>query len=311
MQRFTNVFSWGFLTAVVAAVAANCTGTMSDPATGGYGGTPQEYGPACDPDGQAPCPDDYFLCTENDAGDKHCVGQNPAVPDDGEWDCYEEGTTMVCRGDHMPEGADDWTCVEAGDAVVCRSHAYVPHTGTDETWTCWYEGEFRVCESGEGAEAPGGSTEEGDEGETSGETSDDADNPWDDWFPDDNDDGVPDAFEDMAWDWLGDLFDDIFTGEEPGESGTDDCVCVPGAVRYCDTPSYCHWGTQACAASGLRWGPCVETSPLAECSGESWYSPEAEACCVEAGQCCQDMWDIDMDGDTWESLGDCTDIVCG
>lgn len=297
---------------VVAGTVLNCTGTMADPnIPEGFGGEPQEFGPACDPDGQAPCPDDYFVCTENDAGDKYCLGQNPAVPDDGVWECYEEGTTMVCRGDHMPEGADDWTCVEAGGAVVCRSHAYVPHTGGDEVWNCWYEGEFRVCQSGEGTDTPEG-TEEGESegGEDEGETTDDGDDLWDDWFPDNDGNGVPDDFEDMPWDLFDDFFDGFFNDDEPGGGGTDDCLCVAGAWRYCDTPTYCRWGIQHCAPSGLRWGACVETSPPVECNGESWYSPEAETCCVEQGFCCQDMWDLDMDGDTWESLGDCTDIVC-
>jgi hypothetical protein len=40
------------------------------------------------------------------------------------------------------------------------------------------------------------------------------------------------------------------------------------------------------------------------------YSPAAEACCIDQGFCCQDFYDIDRDGDNWESLGSCIDIVC-
>jgi hypothetical protein len=36
----------------------------------------------------------------------------------------------------------------------------------------------------------------------------------------------------------------------------------------------------------------------------------AEACCIDQGYCCQDQWDLDGDGDGWESLGNCVDIVC-
>jgi hypothetical protein len=43
----------------------------------------------------------------------------------------------------------------------------------------------------------------------------------------------------------------------------------------------------------------------------TWYSSTAERCCVDSGLCCQDMGDLDYDGDTWESLGACDDISCG
>ena len=91
----------------------------------------------------------------------------------------------------------------------------------------------------------------------------------------------------------------------------DDCLCVPGAWRYCDTPTYCAWGIQYCRPSGMRWGRCREVSSIpAACAHTAWYSSEAEACCIEAGGCCQDMWDLNLNGDTWESLGNCIDIVC-
>jgi hypothetical protein len=68
---------------------------------------------------------------------------------------------------------------------------------------------------------------------------------------------------------------------------------------------------QFCEPDGLSWGSCTETSSPTICSVVgTWYSPEAEACCVAAGYCCQDMWDLDLDGDVAESLGDCTDITC-
>jgi hypothetical protein len=304
--------------AICLGAIANCTGTMSSSlAPGSTGG--REVAPACDPDGVAPCWDDTFICADDEAGNKRCEGQNPATPDDGAWECYEEGTTLVCRGDHMPPDDGFWTCIETGGVVVCRSHAYVPGDGADDTWTCWYEGEFRVCESGGGSSEPGGDVPGEDGGEDGGEGGGEGgggggnNNPWDDWFPDDNGDGIPDAFEDMAGDFFQDLFDDFFNGggdREGGDSGSGDCECVPGAWRYCDTPTYCRWGVQYCDADGLDWGACVEGGIPGACNDEAWYSPEAEACCIDAGLCCQDMWDLDYDGDTWESLGSCADIVC-
>jgi hypothetical protein len=317
----------GFQSMLCAAAAlgvgliANCTGTMSGQVAGDDLET-YEVAAGCDPDGGAPCWDDFFICTDDGAGNKRCEGQNPATPDDGAWECYEEGTTLVCRGDHVPGDTGFWECVEADGAVVCRAHAYVPSDGSDGAWNCWYEGEFRICEAGDGTDVPGG--EEGGEegGEAGGEEGGEAGgeeggegNPWDDWFPDGDDNGIPDAFEDMAEGIMDDFFDGFFDGEGGSEGGgetdTGDCECVAGAWRYCDTPTYCRWGVQYCEEGGLTWGACVETGIPAQCAAEAWYSPEAEACCIGAGLCCQDMWDADFDGDTWESLGTCTDIVCG
>ncbi len=105
-------------------IVVNCTGNawpdLADPGGGddvvggadlsGGGGNdinnPEEVLPACDPDNVAPCPEDFFICFDTEEG-KRCEGQHDAVPDDGNWDCYEEGTTIVCRGDHMPEAAAD------------------------------------------------------------------------------------------------------------------------------------------------------------------------------------------------------------
>jgi hypothetical protein len=77
-------------------------------------------------------------------------------------------------------------------------------------------------------------------------------------------------------------------------------------------PAYSNWGTQACQPDGLEWGACEEVSAIpSECAAvDGWYSPTAEACCVEQGFCCQDMWDLNENGDSWESLGNCVDIAC-
>jgi len=120
--------------------------------------------PACDPDGMGPCPDDWFVCTQDDVGNKRCEGQSSAVPDDeGSWDCEVVGDELVCTGDHMPDGGG-WDCEEAADGTVtCRSDAYEPGTSPDGgAWDCWYEGDTLVCESGD---------YEDDEGEGEGDDS--------------------------------------------------------------------------------------------------------------------------------------------
>ncbi len=90
-----------------------------------------------------------------------------------------------------------------------------------------------------------------------------------------------------------DLF--TFPEEEPR-------ICVPGSIRYCDTPTYCAWGEQICNDRGDGWGACYETTPPVGCAGY-YYDP---SCCAEVGACCQDFYDSDRDGDTNDSLGNCS-----
>ena len=93
-------------------------------------------------------------------------------------------------------------------------------------------------------------------------------------------------------------------------------VCRPAAERVC-FPAYCsRWGRQVCDADGLAWGPCRERPAPIECQGaeDTWDAaddnPETETCCVDRGDCCQDHWDIDGDGDTSESVGACDAVTC-
>ena len=99
--------------------------------------------------------------------------------------------------------------------------------------------------------------------------------------------------------------EDCFDEENP-------CICNEDSWRYCDEPEFCLWGRQYCLPGGLEWGPCEEILDIPEscASVEEWYSPSAERCCIENDFCCQDMWDLDHDGDTWESLGNCEELIC-
>lgn len=83
-------------------------------------------------------------------------------------------------------------------------------------------------------------------------------------------------------------------------------VCIPGARRYCDTPTYCSWGEQICNSMGDGWGDCYETSAPSGCSGFSYD----QDCCMRMGGCCQDWSDYDGDGDWNDTVGACEDVVC-
>jgi hypothetical protein len=79
---------------------------------------------------------------------------------------------------------------------------------------------------------------------------------------------------------------------------------VPGSTRYCDTPTYCSWGEQRCNDQGTDWGNCYETSTPPGC--DSWSYDEN--CCIDSGQCCQDWFDYDNDGDSNDSVGACEEV---
>lgn len=102
---------------------------------------------------------------------------------------------------------------------------------------------------------------------------------------------------DDCWYW-GDCSDPDDT-TLPGEMS-----CVPGEIRYCDTPTYCSWGIQTCRADGAGWSPCLEGSAPPGCDG-FMYDPD---CCVDSGSCCQDWYDEDNDGDINDSIGNCEEI---
>lgn len=101
---------------------------------------------------------------------------------------------------------------------------------------------------------------------------------------------------------LDDCDDEWYWDDDGGGGGsTGPMVCVPGTVRYCDTPTYCSWGEQVCNNAGDGWSECYEGGAPLGCSGFIYD----EDCCIEAGGCCQDWWDYDNDGDTNDNIGNC------
>ena len=87
------------------------------------------------------------------------------------------------------------------------------------------------------------------------------------------------------------------------------CVagCVPGATRYCDTPTDCTWGIQSCNPDGT-WGSCSETATPEACRdfGEAAFgipsSYDTDCCLGLAGTCCQNYPATD-------SVGECAGVT--
>jgi hypothetical protein len=109
----------------------------------------------------------------------------------------------------------------------------------------------------------------------------------------------------------GDQSDGGSTGDKNDAGGTGDqgppgCVCVPGAYRWCDTPVACNWGKQQCKPDG-QWGPCNETPDRPPGCNDPTDPSYDEDCCVQAGQCCQDLNSV---FDDQKSIGKCDGIAC-
>jgi hypothetical protein len=84
------------------------------------------------------------------------------------------------------------------------------------------------------------------------------------------------------------------------QNPNQNCECIPGQYRWCDSPVQCMWGRQQCLPDG-SWGTCVETDQRPPGCDGYYYDPW---CCVAAGGCCQDPWQ-DQD------IGECSQqIVC-
>lgn len=114
---------------------------------------------------------------------------------------------------------------------------------------------------------------------------------------------------------------DCTDGRDDDCDGRVDCSdadcerCLPGSVRYCDDLlGICHWGRATCNADG-RWGTCEEITadeglpPLPD--GCSYFDVYTEACCVDAGLCCEANPGVPGEGGGGASVGDCDTIVTG
>ena len=90
-------------------------------------------------------------------------------------------------------------------------------------------------------------------------------------------------------------------------------TCMPGSQRICFI-SYCkYWAQQTCTADGKSFGKCQEQDPPPECKAvakDKKYSRALEQCCLDAGYCCLDEFDLDEDGNTTEMIGQCDDVTC-
>ncbi len=90
-------------------------------------------------------------------------------------------------------------------------------------------------------------------------------------------------------------------------------ACVPGSSRVCFI-TYCKsWGVQTCAADGLSFGVCEESEPPSQCAGTAEgdkASPALEQCCIDSGNCCQDLFDLNGDGNTSDQVGSCSGTTC-
>ncbi len=90
-------------------------------------------------------------------------------------------------------------------------------------------------------------------------------------------------------------------------------VCVPGSSRVCFI-TYCKaWGVQTCSSDGLSFGYCQENSPPSQCQSiadDDKASPALEQCCIDSGNCCQDLYDLNGNGDTTDLIGSCSGTSC-
>jgi hypothetical protein len=90
-------------------------------------------------------------------------------------------------------------------------------------------------------------------------------------------------------------------------------ACVPGSTRVCFMTYCTRWGTQTCASDGLSFGFCEEFSLPSQCAAiaaQSGTSPALEQCCIDNGYCCEDLFDLDGDGNSGDQIGTCGATSC-
>lgn len=323
-------FGVGVLVTLLGMLAMSCEGSLgaSTAASTGTGGGPAGSPPSAsdigpcpqDPDwalsgmGHQQCPD-YWQCTTLLDGTKRCTNPGPRAPDGNhEWACEDTGGRTVCSSPDAPDGGGggDYSCEQQGELWVCTSNGPpatppdselppgtppgsgsggdYPGGGSGSPWDCYFtpgpDGPARVCEAG----PPTSSTPPGPGGDVPPPSPGGPGSPTPNPPPDDSTPPPPPPPP---------------TPPPPPPDrpmGPPGCVCIPGAERFCDTPTYCSWGKQVCGPDG-QWGSCNETSPPALCAIISGYYYDT-ACCLAAGGCCQN-YPIDN-----SSVGDCGDITC-
>ena len=91
-----------------------------------------------------------WSCYENDEGEQECRNNQPDLPDDGEWACWDSEGTTYCRrpGGDLPDdgGGSEWDCTTQAEFVVCGDDTPdYPDDGGGTPWDCRFGDEFRVC----------------------------------------------------------------------------------------------------------------------------------------------------------------------
>jgi len=90
-------------------------------------------------------------------------------------------------------------------------------------------------------------------------------------------------------------------------------VCVPNSRRTCITSFCTFWGSQTCAADGMSFSACHESTPPPECkdvANKMMRSAELEMCCIKNGFCCVDEFDLNDNRNRTEMLGRCEAVTC-
>ncbi len=141
--------------AVVVLCLAACT-TEAEDSDRGFGGNDA----VCprDPDsfttlaGRTECPA-IWSCEDLPLG-KRCVAPGPDYPDSTQaWRCIDVDGHTACRGTSLPDGAagDGWRCERTMESVVCHDDTpQYPDDASRLGWDCYYQDEFRVCDSLDG-----------------------------------------------------------------------------------------------------------------------------------------------------------------